>query len=45
MNRKLRFESFEELENLVSQLIGRDYVIHWDSDDPEDYTGWIEVFE
>ena len=46
MSRKITFNNFEELEEEIAKLIhdGKQYEIHWYNDDPEDYTGWIEVF-
>ena len=41
-----RFDTFEKLEMIVNLLIirGKRYEIIWDNpDDPEDYTGWVEI--
>jgi hypothetical protein len=45
MDEKLRFDSFEELEKLVVGLPVKSYIIIWDNDDAEDYSGWIELYQ
>ena len=51
MVEQFRFTTFDELEKLIEQLVnqslleGKDYMIVWDNDNPEDYTGWIEVIK